>query len=676
MERITPLVVPALLESTVLYRLQHLQSHLDATDISHLARRFAIEHPGKDVFDKALLPDPDMGEIRKFIDKYLADPEAGRTDAWTLRESLVAYSLSALFKDCSIFISLPLVQDGHSWKLADSGPAVKVIDLDLKPLGNMRKWYDLDEQIWRYWHETHQSDITPPAATPDIASAGESYQTPEPLRGIPDRLHNPSTDALFLPTPDRAIDNPIDSPSILPPHLGLLSGPDASSTRALFSRTPGASGTNTPTEDRSIDTRELLVPLNSEPNAQPDREAAEILHGRNDAESAVSRSQQVDQPIEAQEVPPVVLASPIDTTEQEKEEHAPGGVNGQAKKERATEHNEAPAPATSSYSTLQNTEHVSPRTEDHVTPSPVPLAVAHRVNQYISSPTGRMVDDQTTLSEVDPCPGIGPTTADEKRSSMEPSMHHLTSATLIPTSATVEHGIHQSDTSPIISRAATDHDAAIKRLSPADPTVDQGYGSSAAYTGQALSAELTEEASYTTEQHTDPNSHIAPVAMSTPAATGQRQQPVNVPEPLPPSPADPALVSGTEETVDRASDTDGPVRLDADVQQAERITDKHATSATDKVAQETKSSPVKPIPTDSSPKEAEADKHDSLGTPPVLKAALNDKHPSPSSTTLQVGSDDTGDSASTLDVVESNQSRADSVIPSEVQVRPRLSSLR
>lgn len=76
---------------------------------------------------------------------------------------MIAYALSATFKDCSIFVTCPLVPDGDGngsgWKAIEAETTVKVIDLDLKPIKNMRKWYDLDEKIWRYWYDTHNGNV-------------------------------------------------------------------------------------------------------------------------------------------------------------------------------------------------------------------------------------------------------------------------------------------------------------------------------------------------------------------------------------------------------------------------------------------------------------------------------------------------------------------------------------
>jgi hypothetical protein len=238
-----PILSPVLWHSGVMQRLRVLQSTLDGTDISHLAQHFAAEYPESDLFDPALLPQPSAEELRQFIDLYLSDPHAGKTDKWSLRESLIAYALSATFKDCSVFITCPLVSTSDGWKLDEPQAAVKVIDLDLKPLANMRKWYDLDEKIWRHWHETRsvapEADLQPEHQLATPAQITRS--------AIPSRLASSSTEALYMPTPDRQENNPMDYPGTTPSfQSGLTAGQDTSSTRALHSKTPEDSQPSTP----------------------------------------------------------------------------------------------------------------------------------------------------------------------------------------------------------------------------------------------------------------------------------------------------------------------------------------------------------------------------------------------------------------------------------------------
>jgi hypothetical protein len=261
-----PMLLPVLHHSGVMQRLRDLQSSLDGTDISHLAQRFAVELPDATLFDPELLPQPSPEELRQFINLYLSDTAAGKSDAWSLRESIIAYGLSATFKDCSVFVTCPVESTLEGWKVDQSKATVKVIDLDLKPLSAMKKWYDLDENIWRHWQDTHEAvkhgepttDPTPisdPAEEAFIASPDTSrLATPVPAgRGpIPSRLINSSTEALFIPTPDRQAHDPLDSSDIHPgPGQGLRMNPalDASSTRALHSKTPDDSTPATPTRN-------------------------------------------------------------------------------------------------------------------------------------------------------------------------------------------------------------------------------------------------------------------------------------------------------------------------------------------------------------------------------------------------------------------------------------------
>jgi hypothetical protein len=239
----TPILSPVLWHSGVMQRLRDLQSTLDGTDISHLAQRFAAECPESDLFDPTLLPQPSAEELRQFIDLYLSDPHAGKTDKWCLRESLIAYALSATFKDCSVFITCPLVSTSDGWKLDEPQAAVKVIDLDLKPLANMRKWYDLDGKIWRHWHETKS------VAPEEDLQPNNQLATPAQITrsAIPSRLASSSAEALYMPTPDRQEDNPMDYPGTTPSFGSVqAAGQDASSTRALHSKTPEDSQPSTP----------------------------------------------------------------------------------------------------------------------------------------------------------------------------------------------------------------------------------------------------------------------------------------------------------------------------------------------------------------------------------------------------------------------------------------------
>ena len=130
--------------------------------MSDLASRYKAAHPKTVLFEPSLCPEPTTDELKAFIDKYLADPQAGASDSgWTLRERFIAFALSATFKDCSILIRLSLScsSDG-TWRVSGN-PIVKVIDLDIKALSKLRKWYDLDDFLWHYWRD-HPPQVSAP----------------------------------------------------------------------------------------------------------------------------------------------------------------------------------------------------------------------------------------------------------------------------------------------------------------------------------------------------------------------------------------------------------------------------------------------------------------------------------------------------------------------------------
>jgi len=116
---------------------------------------FEKVYPDKALFDRSIATEPIAKELETFVHKYVQAPDGGLSGTWSLQEHMIAYALSAIFKDCSLFITLPLTKyvGTGTWTLKP-GAKVKVIDLDLKSVGSLKKWYDLDEAIWRHWHET------------------------------------------------------------------------------------------------------------------------------------------------------------------------------------------------------------------------------------------------------------------------------------------------------------------------------------------------------------------------------------------------------------------------------------------------------------------------------------------------------------------------------------------
>ena len=230
--RTAPLIVPTLQQSAALHKIKTLQSTLDPVDISTIAQKFKEAYPDAEVFDPKLMSEPSSDDIKIFVDKYLANPQG--SDSWTLGETMMAYSLSAIFKDCSVFLRLPLSKVSGEWTVKPGTGKVKVIDLDLKPLSSMRHWYDLDEQIWRHWLETHPTSAAVPAAT---GSADTEYGLAPPIQI--QETHSEREDdtaassrAIFAPTPEGS---GLSTPTAIPSDDVMLAatGLDRSDARVL-----------------------------------------------------------------------------------------------------------------------------------------------------------------------------------------------------------------------------------------------------------------------------------------------------------------------------------------------------------------------------------------------------------------------------------------------------------
>lgn len=217
--QVAPFVVPALQSSGIMQVLKTLQASLDATDISDLAQRFRQEYPEGELFDPALVPEPTASELREFVDLYLSPN--GRADTWTLRQRLVAYSLAAVFKDCSIMLKTPL-QPGPNgtYGIEPGSTEIKIIDLDLKPMQSLRKWYDHDEEVWRHWMATHPEE-----------KESRHSMSHAPAMVTFSALDVASTNAVFMPTRDTSTEG-------TPEH----DGPDAS-TQSLLNEVPALSHT-------------------------------------------------------------------------------------------------------------------------------------------------------------------------------------------------------------------------------------------------------------------------------------------------------------------------------------------------------------------------------------------------------------------------------------------------
>jgi inositol-pentakisphosphate 2-kinase len=96
-------------------------------------------------------PEPTISDWTDFLDTYLSSASShfdnsnpGREN---LRYYLLAYLLSATFKDCSIIIRLDPLQPTIPQPAQVKPERVTVIDLDPKSMDRLRKWEKLDREI-------------------------------------------------------------------------------------------------------------------------------------------------------------------------------------------------------------------------------------------------------------------------------------------------------------------------------------------------------------------------------------------------------------------------------------------------------------------------------------------------------------------------------------------------
>lgn len=109
-------------------------------------------------------PEPTISDWVEFLDMYLS-PASRQLDhanpaPENLRYYLLAYLLSATFKDCSIMVRLDPIQPlGPSAKVAVKPEHVTVIDLDPKSMARLRKWEKLDQEIVHAYLATDERKV-------------------------------------------------------------------------------------------------------------------------------------------------------------------------------------------------------------------------------------------------------------------------------------------------------------------------------------------------------------------------------------------------------------------------------------------------------------------------------------------------------------------------------------
>ena len=147
-------VTRSLLASPVLNILSVLQRELDPLDIEGLAQlcQRAGGSPSSQSGARCLaLPDPDISDWVDFLNTYTSRDKLQLDHANPSLEHLkyymLAYLLSATFKDCSIFVRMDLLDLSRPNRSEESSSSITVVDLEPKPMQKLAMWKKLDREI-------------------------------------------------------------------------------------------------------------------------------------------------------------------------------------------------------------------------------------------------------------------------------------------------------------------------------------------------------------------------------------------------------------------------------------------------------------------------------------------------------------------------------------------------
>ncbi|KAF9227734.1 DUF941-domain-containing protein [Gyrodon lividus] len=150
------------LHRPVLATISDLQRTLDSLDIEGLAKLYAVAHPDANGLNSVVW-DPSFEEWQNFIASYdsvYCTWDHSKLCPEHIKAYLMAYLLSATFKDCSIIFKIqqPNASGGPS---ADAPHAITIIDLDVKCMDRLGKWADLDRRIVEHCQVTGATQRKP-----------------------------------------------------------------------------------------------------------------------------------------------------------------------------------------------------------------------------------------------------------------------------------------------------------------------------------------------------------------------------------------------------------------------------------------------------------------------------------------------------------------------------------
>lgn len=196
-------LVEPLLHTPVLRILSDLQRRLDVLDIEGLSKLWCMAESAASIHQTSpspfsaqtpegsksapsstplgmsspfiQVPNPTISDWIDFVDTYTS-PIEPKLDHFNpspenLRYYILAYLLSATFKDCSIIVKLDLLQISISSPSEMASNSVTVIDLDPKRVDKLKVWEKLDQEIVRTYALANKKtciDAGKPRTRPDI----------------------------------------------------------------------------------------------------------------------------------------------------------------------------------------------------------------------------------------------------------------------------------------------------------------------------------------------------------------------------------------------------------------------------------------------------------------------------------------------------------------------------
>lgn len=138
----TTRILPLILSKHLMPALARLQRTLDSLDIEGLSALWTRVR-GPDLKLGQGESEPTLDEWQTFANEYLTRshvPSGVDPQEEELRYHLLAYLMSATFKDCSVILRLP--PPG-----SDAEATITAIDLDPKSVERLKKWEELDRDI-------------------------------------------------------------------------------------------------------------------------------------------------------------------------------------------------------------------------------------------------------------------------------------------------------------------------------------------------------------------------------------------------------------------------------------------------------------------------------------------------------------------------------------------------